>query len=404
MASVKVLLYTSKMLKNGEHPILLRIIKDRQQIKISLGINCHADQWDDSNNQPKRRHPLYHEIKTAIAKAEKNAEKLILDYENQDKPYTLDELKAKLLRQDKKTAVYEYIDECVKRLKSTGRIGYGDIFHATKKSLMAYQGEKDFFFLQINHSFLSRWEEYHMQKGTKPNAFFVYIRTFKTILNMAKKEELVPSEFDPFKDISFARFKRIKTRHRAISKAEIDKLIKLDLEEGSLPFHARNYFVFSFYCRGINIVDIAHLKWTDIKEDQLFYKRRKTKENFIMGLLPPAKDILEHCRTNFFRGNDSYIFPVLTEFYKTEQQKDNRINKVSQQVNAALKELGTKAGISEPLTTYVARHSFASVLKKSGVPTSQISEMMGHDSETTTRIYLQSFENEVLDEASKALL
>ncbi|XWW47022.1 site-specific integrase [Fibrella sp. USSR17] len=404
MASVKVLLYTSKTLKSGEHPILLRIIKDRQQIKISLGINCHPDQWDDSNNQPKRRHPLFHEIKTAIDKAERNAEKLILDYENQDKPYTLDELKVKLLRQDKKTAVYEYIDECVKRLKSTGRIGYGDIFHATKKSLMAYQGEKDFPFIQINHSFLSRWEEYHMKKGTKPNSFFVYIRTFKTILNMAKKEELVPSEFDPFKGISFARFKRIKTRRRAISKAEIEKLAKLDLEEGSLPFHARNYFIFSFYCRGINIVDIAHLKWVDIKESQLFYKRRKTKENFIMGLLPPAKEILELYRTNFFRGNDTYIFPILTEFHKTEQQKDNRINKVSQQVNAALKELGTEAGINEPLTTYVARHSFASVLKKSGIPTSQISEMMGHDSEATTRIYLQSFENEVLDEASKVLL
>ena len=404
MASVKVVLYTSKTLKNGEHPILLRIIKDRQQIKISLGINCQIDQWDDKNNLPKRRHPLYHEIKTAIDKAEKEAEKLILDLDNQDKSYTLDELKVKLLRQEKKTAVYEYIDKCVKRLKNSGRIGYGDIFHATKKSLMAYQGSKDFFFVQINHSFLSRWEEYHMQKGTKPNAFFVYIRTFKTILNMAKKEELVPGDFDPFNDISFARFKRIKTRRRAISKLEINNLATLDLEQDSMAFHARNYFLFSFYCRGINIVDIAHLKWSDIKDGQLYYTRRKTKENFIMGLLPPAKAILEHYRTNLFRGIDDYIFPMLTNFHQTEQQKDNRINKVSRQVNGALKELGTKAGISEPLTTYVARHSFASVLKKSGISTSQISEMMGHDSETTTRIYLQSFENEVLDEASKALL
>ena len=383
---------------------MLRIIKDRQQLKISLGINCSADLWDDKNNLPKRRHPLYHEIKAAIDKAEISAEKLLLDYNNQNKSYTLDEIRTKLLRQDKKITVYKYIEESVRRLKDSGRIGYADIFHATKKSLMGYYGDKDLHFTQINHSFLNRWEEYHMQKGTKPNSFFVYIRTLKTIINNARSEEVVPEDFNPFKDISFARFKRIKTRRRAISKIDIEGLSVLNIEEGSSLYHARNYFLFSFYCRGINIVDIAHLKWKDINEGQLFYTRRKTKENFVMSILPPAQAILNHYYQNLSQEEKTYVFPILSDFHRTEQQMDNRVSKVCTQVNKDLKELGCMAGISKPLTTYVARHSFANVLRKSNVPTAQISEMMGHDSEATTRIYLESFENEVLDEVSRVLL
>lgn len=402
--TVKAVLYTSKVLKSGEHPVLLRLTRDRKQLKIGLGISCHADEWDAKANRPKRRHPLYLEIKRALDKAEQDAEKVILDFENNDKPYTLETIKTKLGKTQVRETVLDYFDHWVARLRATDRLGYADIFHATKKSLLAYRDGKEFGFSEVNHSFLTRWEEYHIQRGTKPNAFFVYLRTFKTLINYARKEEIVADDYDPFKGISFAKFRRIETTRRAISKAELQRIKDLDLTQAPALAQARRYFLFSFYCRGINFVDMAGLRWSDLRDGRIFYTRRKTKENFNVNVLAPAQEMLDYYRALPRTTPSPYIFPILSDFHQTEQQRDHRVQKVLRETNRGLKELAKMADLETPLTTYVARHSFATVLKQSGVPIAQISEMMGHDSEATTRIYLKGFDNEVLDAASHALL
>lgn len=402
--TVKAVLYTSKVLKSGENPVLLRLTKDRKQLKISLGINCMESEWDIKANRPKRKHPLYLEYKRAIDLAEQRAEKVILDFENQDKDYSLEDIKAKLSKAQSKQTVLSYFEHWVERLRATGRIGYADIFHATKKSLMGFRDGKDFYFSDVTHSFLTHWEEYHVRKGTKLNAFFVYLRTFKTLINYARKEEVVAEGFDPYREVNFAKYRRIETKRRAITKNELQRIKDLVLEPDTLVFNARNYFLFSFYCRGINFVDLAYLKWSDIRDGRIFYTRRKTKENFNVNLLAPAASILESYREVTYQSESSYVFPIFNELHKTEQQRDNRVQKVLGQVNKGLKELAKLASIESHLTTYVARHSFATVLKQSGVPIAQISEMMGHDSEATTRIYLKGFDNDVLDAASQSLL
>lgn len=300
--------------------------------------------------------------------------------------------------------VFGYFDQWVARLRATDRLGYADIFHATKKSLMAYRAKKDFSFPEVNHAFLTRWEEYHIQRGTKPNAFFVYLRTFKTLINNARKEEVVADDYNPFKGISFAKYRRIETTRRAITKADLQRIKELDLTDNSAQAQARRYFLFSYYCRGINFVDMAYLRWKDFRDEHIFYTRRKTKENFNVNVLAPAQEILNYYRALDRATPSSYIFPILSDFHQTEQQRDHRVQKVLRQTNLGLKELGKLAQVEAPLTTYVARHSFATVLKQSGVPIAQISEMLGHDSENTTQIYLKGFDNEVLDAASRALL
>ena len=130
--SVKAVLYTSKTLKSGVHPILLRLTRDRKQIKISLGSNCHLSEWDEKANRPKKKHPLYHEIKRALDKAEQDAEKVILDFENQDRAYTLEDIRAKLAKAQNRLTVYACFEAHVGRLKAAGRIKYADIFHTTK--------------------------------------------------------------------------------------------------------------------------------------------------------------------------------------------------------------------------------------------------------------------------------
>jgi integrase len=136
---------------------------------------------------------------------------------------------------------------------------------------------------------------------------------------------------------------------------------------------------------------------------RLKYIRAKTGKHYNIKILAPALEILNWYLEHY--PESEYIFPILDQSkHKTATQKDNRITKISKEVNKDLKEIALKAEIDFNITFYVARHSWATILKRSGVSTSVISEAMKHDTERTTQIYLDSFENDILDEANENLL
>ena len=104
-------------------------------------------------------------------------------------------------------------------------------------------------------------------------------------------------------------------------------------------------------------------------------------------------------------SQEDYIFPILDRNkHQTSQQIFNRLHKVLGKVNRGLKLLGEEIGLPVPLTTYVARHTYATVLKRSGVSVALISESLGHSAISTTQIYLDSFDNSQIDAAMQNLL
>ena len=147
-------------------------------------------------------------------------------------------------------------------------------------------------------------------------------------------------------------------------------------------------------------MDIAYLTKENLIDGRLIYTRRKTGKLIKIPLQPQAMELIE----KYGNKNNSYLFPILSDFHKTEQQRANRVHKVITKVNQRLKEVGKALDIPIDLTTYVARHSQATVMKKAGVSTSIIRELMGHSSERVTQIYLDSFDNEQIDAAMKNLL
>ena len=155
---------------------------------------------------------------------------------------------------------------------------------------------------------------------------------------------------------------------------------------------------------GINLTDMARIRYCDIFEGRLSYYRQKTGKLISFQLQPLALEIIDKYRKTDARQED-YVFPILDRrTHKTETQKRDRIHKAMKATNHALKRIGEKLDIPISLTTYVARHSYATVLKRSGVSTAIISESLGHSSEKVTQIYLNSFENSQIDEAMKDLL
>ena len=187
-----------------------------------------------------------------------------------------------------------------------------------------------------------------------------------------------------------------------IQKIILDKQTELQLGKRQYIQLNKDIFMFSYLCGGINFTDIANLTKANIIEGKrLHYIRQKTGKLIKIGLSEEAMKIIERYATE----SKGYLFPILNaNLHKTPLQKQNRIHKILGKVNINLKLIAAQLGVEGNLTTYVARHSFASVLKKSGVNIALISEALGHSDIATTQIYLDSFDNEQIDAAMKNLL
>ena len=135
-------------------------------------------------------------------------------------------------------------------------------------------------------------------------------------------------------------------------------------------------------------------------DGRLIYKRQKTKKLIKIPLQPQALELIKR----YHNAESPYLFPILSPLHITDEQKANRIHKVITKVNDRLKQIGKTLNLPITLTTYVARHSQATVMKKAGVSTAVIREIMGHSSERVTQIYLDSFDNEQINDAMKNLL
>ena len=167
---------------------------------------------------------------------------------------------------------------------------------------------------------------------------------------------------------------------------------------------SRDIFLFSYFSAGINFKDIATLRYSDLIDGRIYYRRHKTGKEMNCRLMPQAQEIIDKYSRDD-ATEDDYIFPILDcKKHKSEQQIFNRLHKVLVRINRELKEWSKRLGLRTSLTTYVARHTYATVLKRSGVNIAIISESLGHSDLSTTQIYLDSFENSQIDEAMKNLL
>lgn len=401
MASIKVVLMKQKIQANGESPIMLRIIKERKVSYKSLGVTCKAEYWDEKKSLPNKKHPNRVELETLISKKIADAQKLILSSEIGDKKYSAKEIIDKTKKASSKVTVFNYFDETIARFLKANKIGNADTYKDTKRVLSKFRAKKDLTFSEMEPSLLNKLEESLLGGGLSESSISVYMRTLRALFNRAIVEGIAQKDDYPF-DVYKVSKLNTKSSKRAIDKDLMIKIIKLDLEKETRLWHSRNYFVFSYYNMGLNLIDLAHLKTNCIVNGRLRYNRQKTGKEYNIKILPPAQEIIDQYLKS--RSSD-YIFPILNDkVHKSPQQIKYRVKKIRSQVNNDLKVIAKRCEIDVNLTTYVARHSWATILKKSGVSTSVISEAMGHDSEKTTQIYLDSFENSQLDEANEQLL
>ena len=387
---------------------MLRLTKSGKRKYVSLGLSVEERFWDFKKNTPKRNCPDRDAILSVIERKSKQYREQITQFKVEGKDYTLETLVQRVENPVRQMNFGEYLDYFIQQLKEENRLGYAESFKGLKSSLILYCDSLDFQFTHIDQQWLKGYEMFLIRSGKKENTIGIRFRSLRVIYNKAVSEKLVKREYYPFDDFKVSKFHE-QTMKRAISKEDIKRIIELDLRTVT-TYHSpylslgRDLFLFSYLSCGINLTDMARIKYCDIFEGRLSYNRQKTGKLISFQLQPMALQIIEKYRKSDATPND-YVFPILDrKVHKTAIQIRDKVRKANKAANKALHRIGEKLGIPIDLTTYVARHSYATVLKRSGVSTAIISESLGHSSEKVTQIYLDSFENSQIDEAMKNLL
>ena len=396
--TINVVCYKSKVLKNNELPLMLRVCKDGKRKYESLGISLNPKYWDFKANKPTAQCPNREYIEKLIAEKKRAYADKVIELKAMANEFTATTLMEKVNKPIRRKTVKDMFDLYIQQLVSANRLRYADMYKLTMNSLLKFNKHLNIPFSDVDVTWLKKYELWLQAQGLAINTIGTRFRHLRVIYNLAIDEKVVKREYYPFDTFKVSKLNQIPAK-RSISKDAILKVLNYE-GKTELECFSIDLFTFSYLTAGINFVDIARLTDDSIMENRLVYIRKKTKKQIKVPLQSQAVELIE----KYKQQDNPYLFPILSPVHKTEQQKVNRVHKVIAKVNKTLKRIGEQLDVSIDLTTYVARHSFATVLKRSGVNTSIICEALGHSSEKVTQIYLDSFGNDQMDDAMKNLL
>ena len=365
---------------------------------VSLGISIKAELWDFKANQPKAKCPNRERIILLINDKINEIQKAALDKKIAGKDFTATTLIESTTNRTTNKTVGEYYLTYIQNLKKEKRIRYAGMLEVSYNSFIKFNKHLDIPFSDIDVAWLKRYELWMKEQNLSVSTISTRVRHLRAVFNLAIAEHSIKNDCYPFHSYKVSKLNR-QTVKRALSKQDILKVMQYK-GTSSMECLAIDIFIFSYLNAGINFIDIAKLKHSNIAENHLIYNREKTKKLINVPLQVKALEII----AKYQKDKSPYLFPILSPFHKTEVQIANRLHKMLAKINKHLKEIGERLELPIPLTTYVARHSYATVLKRAGVSTSIISESLGHSSEKITQTYLDSFDNEQIGNAMKNLL
>ena len=290
--------------------------------------------------------------------------------------------------------VETFIEEQIKQLREEHRFGTANNYEKTMISLESFVRNKKLTFTNFNEQLIADYNTYLISKGLMRNSISFYMRNLRAIYNKAVKQKIVKK-----KELFSEVYTGIdKTRKRAVDERLISKLYNLKLDNNDVLSLTRDIFIFSYCMRGMSFVDIAYLKKTDISNGVISYCRRKTGQLMNVRI----ESCMQYIINKYKENTSEYIFPIIKSDDKGEAYKQYRSG-----INIYNRNLGILSdmiGSGCKLSSYTARHSWATAARKHDVPISVISAGMGHSSETTTQIYLKSIEDDVVDRANAEII
>ena len=394
MTSIKIKFRPSSI-EGKEGCIYIQIIHNRVVRQLYTDYKIFASEWlveAETIMANGDRAGIVNAIKERLTWDTERLRKVIKQLEIEQDKYTADDVITAYHKLTNEVSLFSFWHNVIAQLKQLGKVRTSETYTATLNSFMAFRENQDIPLDGISSDIILLYEAHLKARGVCMNTISFYMRNLRAVYNRAVDKGLTAQNY-PFRHVYTGVDKTVK---RAIPIKDIKALKELDLAmKPSLDF-ARDMFMFSFYTRGMSFVDMAYLKKSDLKNGILTYRRRKTGQELTIRWEKCMAEIV----AKYPENKTEYLLSIIKEQVAERRQYDNALHLV----NYRLKELSKMLKLQRPLTMYVARHSWASAAKAKNVPLSVISEGMGHDSETTTQIYLASLETSVVDKANKMIL
>lgn len=396
MATVKLILERSRILKNGTYPLVFQIIHRRAKKLIYTSYRIEEQEFDLSktrviftSNEMRLKTDIAL-INRAIKRQRKSIDAHIQELERRGCSYVVSDIVSRYRIENDSLSLIGYFDSQIKRKQEIEKLGTARAYGYTRTSVSKFINYRHVRISDVNYAFITEYERFLIKSNISSNTIYFHMRNFKSIYNQAIIDGYSLSDKNSFK---YVQIKLQKTAKRALDKNNLLRIKELNLDGRKILKLARDLFLFSFYSRGMAMVDMLHLAPDNIKNGVISYLRQKTNQRIEVAVTDELDEIIER-----YKNDGDYIFPILKGVSTKEIYRTYRLS--LERTNRHLKEIGQMLKLETPLTTYVARHSWATQAKKIGIPTSVISEGLGHTSEKTTQIYLKNFDRSTLDKAN----
>lgn len=397
--SLKLKLNKDRILNCGKYPLVFQIIHRRQRRLIYTDIQLFEESFDaekqqviSSERQRFKRAELS-KMNKSLCQIKAEIESMVEYIAEETSSFTVDNITSLYNRRKGDIYIFTFLEYIIQQNRDLEKFGTANNYQSTLRVFEQYLKSDRLKFTDIDTKLLKDFDVFLQKRKLKQNSIAFYINNIRTIYNKAAEDGIfeLPPGGSPFDKVCVKRTKTIK---RALSVDIIRRIMELDLSSCKEMELSRDLFMFSFYSRGMPLVDVLNLRKKDINNNSFHYFRRKTKTLITVGLTPQIQQIIDK-----HDSDGEYIFSFLSS-QNSAQENYRKYRNVLVWQNNMLKKIAGMVGVSRNLTTYVARHSWATVAKEKGISVAVISEGLGHSTENMTNIYLKSFEQGVLNDAN----
>lgn len=386
--TIAAILDNRKANKDEKYPVKIRVTYKRVRKYYPTGKNLEVNEWD---LLPTTKNRALREVKESISNSfslvRSNVEAIA-----EKGGFSFDALNVRLGR-----AAGDTFNSALRArilvLKRNGQLGTMGVSEYLLKALEVF-ASRELGFDDITVDWLKKFEKHHLNNGNTYTTISMRMRVIRTLMNQAKRDGVIKETQYPFGKDKY-EIKEGTNIKKGLTLDEIKKIFYFsDGNETTEKY--KDLWIFSYLCNGINIADLVKLKFKNIKDGEICFVRQKTentsknRKEIRASLSPQVQGIIDKWGNKPVPGN--YIFPYLKG--KEDVEKRQQITKdLTKRINHRMKKIGEHLEIVN-ITTYTARHSFATVLQRSGANISSISESLGHSDVKTTESYLAGFEKE----------
>jgi integrase/recombinase XerD len=373
------------------HPVKLRVTHNRKQKYYTLNVKpdktgLSKDAWSKVMDEKSRGESKT--IRDTLNESEQTAINIIKTLPE----FTFEAFEALWYKKQSKVDLIAAIIEHKEKLKKEGKLKTADVYFYAAESIKKFIKKDKILFSSVTPEWLKKYEEFMTAKGRSQTTISMYLRTVRAVFNMNNTENY------PFGKQKNKKSEYVLPDSNNVKKAlplhDIAKIYNYQTIDPLLA-KSRDLFILSYLCNGMNFKDLALLKYKDIDGDSINFIRSKTlhKKKLRFIIVPLTVEIgrlIDRYGTSP-KLPDSYVLPILTSGMTPEQQRRSIDNTV-RLVNKHIKKIAKNIGITVNVSTYTARHSFATVLLRAGASMEFASESLGHSSVLVTENYFAGFD------------